>query len=98
VIALAVSLPLLLLNVQLTHLAQHVNDSENVMVTFVKTWVWMHLDEPATGHRIPELWCVFSKNFFSLERATFSRVAAFRHWRRFHRISCFVHNYRLADA
>jgi len=26
-------------------LAQHVNDAENVMVTFVGTWVWMHLND-----------------------------------------------------
>jgi len=38
-------------------LAQHVNDGENVMVTFVETRVWMHLDDislPQVIVQVPE--------------------------------------------
>jgi len=54
------------------------------MVTFVETWVWMHLNDIGLPQIIiPELRRVSLDNFFLLEEhATPWRVAAFRHWRR----------------
>jgi len=48
-------------------LAQHVNDGENVMVAFVKTKVWMHLDDIS----LPQI--IASSNYDASFRKIFSR-------------------------
>jgi len=49
-------------------LAQHVNDGENVIVTFVETRVWMHLDDIG----LPQI--IVSSNYDVSSRGIFS------HW------------------
>jgi len=47
-------------------LAQHVNDGENAMVTFVETRVWMHLDDISlTQVIVSPNYDVSSRKFFS---------------------------------
>jgi len=48
-------------------LAQHVNDGENVMVTFIETWVWMHLDDIS----LPQV--IVSPNYDASSWKIFSR-------------------------
>jgi len=48
-------------------LAQHVNDGENVMLTFVETWVRMHLNDIG----LPQI--IVSSNYDVSSRKIFSR-------------------------
>jgi len=48
-------------------LAQHVNEDENVMVAFVETRVWMHLDDIS----LPQI--IVSPNYDASSRKIFSR-------------------------